>query len=63
MANIVAKGVVMKEKSNPVSHNLKFFIPTVESSFINFCDSSDENGPFLLDLVVTLFMNSQPAKE
>jgi hypothetical protein len=63
MANIVAEDVVMKEESNLVSHNSKFFILMVESSFINLCDSSDENGPFLLDLVVPLFMNSKLAKE
>jgi hypothetical protein len=31
MANIVAEGVVMKEKPNLVSHDSKFSIPMVES--------------------------------
>jgi hypothetical protein len=41
VANIVAKGVMMKEKPNAISHDSKFSIPIVESSFINLCDYSN----------------------
>jgi hypothetical protein len=63
MANIAAKGVVMKEKPTIISHNLKFFILIVESSFIDLYDSSDEDGPSLFDVVVPISVNSQPIEK
>ncbi len=57
VANIVAKGI-LKEKPTVVSNNLKFFIPAAESSFINLCDSPNEDGPSFVNVVVPVFMNS-----
>jgi hypothetical protein len=58
MANIIAKGIVMKEKLNPISHNLNFSILMAKSSFIDLCDSFDEDNPTLLNVVVPLYVNS-----
>ncbi len=63
VANIVAKGVTMKEKPNPISHDAKFFILMAKSSFIDFCDSINKDGPSFPDVVVHVFPNSQPTKE
>jgi len=57
VAKIVVEGVLMKEKPIAVSHNLKFFVPIVESLFINLYDSSNEDSPSLLDVVVPIFVN------
>jgi hypothetical protein len=57
MANIVAKGVMMKEKPNLVSHNLKFSISMVESLFIDLCDYFDEDKPSFPNVVVHVCMN------
>ncbi len=53
----------MKEEPNPVSHNLMFSISMAKSSFIDLCDFSDEDNPSLPDMVVLLWVNSQPIKE
>jgi hypothetical protein len=58
MTNIVVKGVVMKEEPNLVSHNSKFFVSMVESSFVDLCFFSNEDDPSLLDVVVLLYVNS-----
>jgi hypothetical protein len=58
MANIVVKGVIMKEKPNAISHNSNFFVSILESSFINLCDFTNENDPSLLDVVVHVSVNS-----
>ncbi len=63
MANIVTKGVMMKEEPVAISHDLKYFDPIVESSFINLCDFFDENDPSLLDVVVHVSVNSRPVEE
>jgi hypothetical protein len=63
MANIVAEDIVMKEEPNLVSHDSKFFVLMVKSSFINIYDSFEEENPSLLDVVVPLYMNSQPVEE
>jgi hypothetical protein len=63
VANIDAEAVVMKEEPNLVSHNLKYFVPMVKSLFIDLCDSSDKDGPFCLDVVVLLCVNSWLAEE
>jgi hypothetical protein len=47
VVNILAQGVLMKEKPTAVSHDLKFSIPIAESSFINLCNSYDEDDLFL----------------
>ncbi len=62
MANIVVKGVVMKEEPNLVSHNSKFFVSMVESSFVDLCAFSNEDDPSLLDVVV-LYVNSRHIEE
>ncbi len=62
VANILTEGVMMKEKSNLVSHNLKFFIPMAESTFINLCDSFEEDGPSLPNVVVPFCEDSQLAE-
>ncbi len=63
MANIVVEGVLMKEEPNAIFDNSKFFVPIVESSFINLCDFSNEDNPSLLDVVVPIFMNSRADKK
>jgi hypothetical protein len=63
VANIAANGVVMKEEPTTISHNLKFFILIVESSFIDLYDSFDEDGPSLFDVVVPISVNSQPIEK
>jgi hypothetical protein len=63
VANIVVKGVLTKEEPIAISHNLKFFVPIVESSFINLCDYSDEDSPSLLDVVVFIFVNLRADKK
>jgi len=62
MANIIAKGIVMKERPTMIFHDSKFFVPITESSFIDLCDSFDENGPSPPDVVVPISMNSQVDK-
>jgi hypothetical protein len=57
MANIVVKGVMMKEQPNPVSHNSKFFVLMVESPFITLCDSFNGDDPSLLNVVVPFCVN------
>lgn len=63
VANIATKGVVMKEEPNPISHDSKFFVLLVESSFINLCDFSKEEDPSLLDVVVPEYVKFWPVKE
>jgi hypothetical protein len=63
VANIAMKGVVMMEKPNLVSHNSKFSILMAKSSFLDLCDSFNGNDPSLPNVVVHVYMNSQPAKE
>ncbi len=58
MANIVVKGIFMKEKPTLISHNSKFLLPIAESSFINLCGSSDEDGPSFPNVIVPIFTNS-----
>jgi len=57
VANIIVQGVMMKEKPNAISPNLKVFVPIVKSSFINLCDSFDEDDLALPIVVVTISMN------
>jgi len=63
MANIFVKGVVMKEEPNLVSHDSKFFVWMVESSFVDLCASFNEDDPSLLDVVVLLYMNYRHIEE
>jgi hypothetical protein len=63
VANVVVKGVVMKEEPNPVSQDSKFFVPMVKSSFINLCNSSNEDGPSHPNVVIPLYVNSWLAEE
>ncbi len=58
MANFDVEGILIKEQSIVIFHNLKFSILIVESSFIDLCDSFDKDGPSPLD-VVLVFVNSQ----
>ncbi len=48
----------MKEKPTLISHNSKFLLPIAESSFINLCGSSDEDGPSFPNVIVPIFTNS-----
>ncbi len=41
MANIVVRGILMKEKPTAVSHDSKFYVSIMKSSFINLCDFFD----------------------
>jgi hypothetical protein len=63
MANIVVKGVMMKEEPKLVFHGLKFYILMVKSLFIDLYVFSDENDPSLLDVVISLCVNFQPTKK
>jgi hypothetical protein len=63
MVNIVVKGIMMKEEPNPVSHDSKVFVSMTESSFIDLCDSSNEDSPSLPNVVILFCVNFQPAKE
>jgi hypothetical protein len=56
-------GVLMKEKPIIIFHNSKFSVPIVESLFINFCDSFDEDGPSPPNVVVHVFANPQANKK
>jgi len=56
VANIVVEGVLMKEKTIAFSQNLKFFVPIVESLFINLWFFW-EDSPSLLDVIVPIFVN------
>jgi len=51
MANIVAQGVMMKEKRNVVFPNSKV------SSFINLCDSFDKDDLAIPVVVILISMN------
>ncbi len=53
----------MKEKPIIIFHNSKFSVPIVESLFINFCDSFDEDGPSPPNVVVHVFANPQANKK
>ncbi len=46
-----------------VFHDSKFFVSIVESSFINICDSFEEDGPSPPVVVVLVFVNSQVNEE
>jgi hypothetical protein len=49
MANIVAKGIMMKEEPNLVSHDSKFPVLMAKSSFINLYDFFEKTThPFLM---------------
>ncbi len=54
---------MIKEEPIMFFHNSKFFVLIIESSFIDLCNSFDENDPSLLDVVVLDFMNSRTNKE
>ncbi len=57
MVNIIAQGVMMKEKPNAIPHKSKFYVLIAESSIIDLCDSFDEDKHSFLDVVVLIFMN------
>ncbi len=63
VANITMGGVLMKEKPIVIFHNSNFFVLIAESPFINICDSSNEDGPSPLDVVVHVFTNLQVDKK
>jgi hypothetical protein len=46
----------MKEKPILISHDSKFYVPMAKSSFIDLCDSFDEDGPSLLDVVIPIYV-------
>jgi len=49
LVNIVAQGVMMKEKPNANPHESKFYVLIAESSFIDLCDFlMKTNIPFLM---------------
>jgi hypothetical protein len=52
VANIIMGGILMKEKPIAIFHDSKFSVPIAKSLFINLCDSSDEDSPSPLDVVV-----------
>jgi len=57
VANIVVQGVMMKKKPNVVSPNSKV------SSFINLCDSFDEDNLAIPIVVILVSMNLQVAEK
>jgi len=62
VANIATKGVLMKEEPIVVSHSSKFSVLITKSSFINLCDSFDENDCSLPNVIVVL-VNLQADEE
>jgi hypothetical protein len=56
VVNNTVGNILMKEEPIKVSHDLKFFISIMKSSFINLCESFDEDGPSPPD-VVPISMN------
>jgi hypothetical protein len=62
VTNIVAKGVMMKEKPNAISHDFNFFVLIMESLFINLYDSSDKDDPTLPNVIVPNFVNLKVPK-
>jgi hypothetical protein len=63
VTNIVAEGVMMKEKPNAIFHDLIFFVLITESSFINLYDSSDKDDPTFPNVIVPNSMNFKAPKE
>ncbi len=63
VTNIAMEGILMKEGPTMVSHDSKFSILIVESLFINFYDYFNKDNPSFLDVLVTIFVNSQVDKE
>jgi hypothetical protein len=57
VANIVVQNVMMKEKPNGIFPNSKV------SSFINLCDSFDEDDLAIPVIIVLVSMNLQVAKK
>jgi hypothetical protein len=57
VVNIVAQGVMMKEKPNAVSPNSKV------SLFIDLCDSSNEDDLAIHVVVIPISMNLQVAEK
>jgi hypothetical protein len=55
VANIIVQGIMMKEEPNAIFPYLKFSILILKSSFINICDSSDEDDLTLLDVTVPIY--------
>ncbi len=53
----------MKKKPNAVFLNLIFIFLIAKSLFIDHCDSCDEDGPTLPDVIVPIFVNLQVVKE
>ncbi len=58
VANIAMKGVLMKEEPIVVSHSSKFSVLITKSSFINLCDSFDENDCSLPNVIVFVLVKS-----
>jgi hypothetical protein len=58
VANIVTEGIMIKEKPIMLSHNSKFSILIMESLFIDFYDSSNEDNLSFLDILVLVVRNS-----
>jgi hypothetical protein len=54
---------VMKEEPIAASRNLNLFFLIMELSFIDLYDSFDEDVLYLLDVVVLIFVNSQPIEK
>jgi hypothetical protein len=54
---------MMKEELIVVFTTQSFFVPIIESSFIDLCKFFDENDPYFLDVVVLDFMNSRTNEE
>jgi hypothetical protein len=45
VANIVVKGILMKEEPITTFHDSMFFVSIIKSLFINLCDFFEKDGP------------------
>jgi hypothetical protein len=50
---------MIKEEPILISHDLKFYVSMAKSSFINLCDSSNEDDLSLPNVFVPISMNYQ----
>jgi hypothetical protein len=58
VANILVRGILMKEKPIAVSHDSNFYVSIAKSSIIDLCDSFNKDGPSPPNVVIPISVNS-----